>query len=112
MSKNNSSVGRILLGSALAVAGLAAFVYFSDDAREKVEGTVNRERAKYLVRNKMNAPQAFVDAVDNLSDSEVTTLMRSLDKAGDAGENILDTVSDAVDKSRDLLERVADYFDN
>ena len=113
--KKRCNVATVLLGSAAAVAGLALFVYLNDDAREKVEGVYNRERAKMFVRHKLNGSDALVSAVDEMSDSEINTLMKfagsadSLkDKAGDAFSEIMKRTKHFTS---DATHKVTDYFD-
>lgn len=112
--KKRCQVGSVLLGSAVAVAGLALYVYLNDDAREKVEGVYNRERAKMFVRTKLNGSDALVSAVDDMSDTEINTLMKFAsqadnlkDKAGDAFSEIMKRTKEMTS---DATSKVSDFF--
>ncbi|MBG9982847.1 hypothetical protein HZY86_06995 [Aerococcaceae bacterium DSM 111020] len=118
MSKQNTgrTFGLFLLGATVAVAGTAAYLYFSDEARGRVEGMINREKAKFYVRHKLNGSDALVNAVDNLSDAEITTLVNLADTANNAADSAQDTLSSLVntakDKTNQATEKVADLFNN
>lgn len=112
--KKRCQIGSVLLGSAVAVAGLALYVYLNDDAREKVEGVYNRERAKMFVRTKLNGSDALVSAVDDMSDTEINTLMKFAsqadnlkDKAGDAFSEIMKRTKEVTS---DATSKVSDFF--
>lgn len=70
MMNKKGQIATVLLGSAVTVAGLAAFVYLNDSAREKVEGMINREKAKSFVKHTLNGSEALVSAVDHLDDTD------------------------------------------
>lgn len=118
MANNNSSTGRklglVFLGATLAVAGAALYLYVDDNAREAVEGKINREKAKFYVRHNLNGSDALVKAVDNLSDSEINTIVKLADKAGNAANSAESKLSGLVDKAKDatneVSDRVSDYF--
>lgn len=110
----NSKLAVVLLASAACVAGLAAFLYYNEDARETVEGMVNREKAKYFVRSRLNGNEALVEAVDHMSDEEVNTIMKlaggakkATNKTSDAFEAVINR---AKDLGSDVSEVVSDYF--
>lgn len=88
----------ILVGIGAAVAvGLGVFAFFasSEEAREKAEALVNRQRAKHLVRSKFNGNKTILKAVDKLGDKEVNNLLAVLDKADNFGDSVSDSMSDA-----------------
>lgn len=111
-SKRN--LGLFLLGSTVAAAGLALYLYFDEGARENVEGMINREKAKMFVRHRLNGSDAMIKAIDGLSDSEVNTLVKLADSANDVKENVGNTFGDLVDKTKkvtgDVANKVSDYF--
>lgn len=117
MSKkgNNVSLGLLLLGSAAAVAGIAAVMYYNDDVRHRVEGVVNRERAKLFVKHKLNGSDSLVNAVDNLSDAEVNTIVKLASGAGNVKDQAADAFSTILNRAKevssDVTDRVQDYFD-
>lgn len=115
MSNNTGrTVGLVLLGATLAVAGTAAYLYFSDEARERVEGLINREKAKFYVKHKLNGSEALVNAVDNLSNAEINTLVNLADSANEATNAAQDKLSSFIDsakeKTQDATDKVADFF--
>lgn len=104
MAKN--MVGRILLGSALAVAGLSLYVYFDENTRSKVESYINREKAKYFIRQNLNGSEKLLSAVDTLSDQELTSLMKLLDNTQDFVSKASDNVTSTVNRVKELGEDV------
>ncbi|UUX33120.1 hypothetical protein [Fundicoccus culcitae] len=106
--------GKILLGSAVVVAGVSLFLYFDETAREKVEGVLNRERAKMFVKHRLNGSDAMVSAVDSLSDTEINTLMKVMNSTSKAKDKASDTFSDIMDKAKevtsDVTHKVTDMF--
>ncbi|MGO4939360.1 hypothetical protein ACTQ45_04960 [Fundicoccus sp. Sow4_D5] len=108
-------IATVLLGSAATVAGLAAYVYMNDSAREKVEGIINREKAKSFVKHTLNGSDALVSAVDNLDDAEINTLMKFANQAGSLKDKTGDAFSEIIDRAKkvtsDATSKVSDYFD-
>lgn len=114
-NKHNTSLGLILLGSAAAVAGIAAVMYYNDDVRHRVEGVVNRERAKLFVKHKLNGSDTLVNAVDNLSDTEVNTIVKLASGAGDVKDQATDAFSSIMKRAKEasssVTDKVHDYFE-
>lgn len=120
MTKRNGSskLALILLGSAAAVASIAALLYFNEDARERVEGVVNRERAKHFVRHNLAGSDTLIDAVDHLSDAEVNTIVKLAANTKSASKTAKDKTTDAFDTivnrakevGSDVTDAVKDYF--
>ncbi|AXY24571.1 hypothetical protein CL176_00195 [Suicoccus acidiformans] len=112
--RTKRNIGLAVLGSTIAVAGVALYIYFDETAREKVQGAVNRERAKMYVRHRLNGSEALVKAVDNLSNEEINTLARLADSAVEAKDTVSDTLDSLVDKAKNATEtvtdRVGDFF--
>ncbi len=91
---NDSNKG-IFLGIGLAVVvGVLAFVFSSDDAMEKTQSAINRKKAKHLVKKKMHGGKKSAKAVDKLSDSEINSLMGTVDKVKDIENSLSDVTSD------------------
>ncbi len=115
MMNRKGHIATILLGSAVTVAGLAAFVYLNDSAREKVEGMINREKAKSFVKHTLNGSEALVSAVDHLDDTEINTLMKFAGQAGNLKDKTGDAFSEIIDRAKkvtsDATSKVTDYFD-
>lgn len=114
MSKRSNQLVGIFLGATVVIAGAALYLYLDESAREKVEGALNREKAKYFIRNKLNGSPALVNAVDKLSDAEITTLVKLSDSATDAKDAAVDSLSDFIDRAKaagnQVSDKVADYF--
>lgn len=115
MMNKKGHIATVLLGSAVTVAGLAAFVYLNDSAREKVEGMINREKAKSFVKHTLNGSEALVSAVDHLDDTEINTLMKFAGQAGNLKDKTGDAFSEIIDRAKkvtsDASSKVADYFE-
>lgn len=93
---NNDNKGILIgIGAALAV-GLGVYALFasSEEAREKAEAVVNRQRAKHVVRSKFSGNKAVLKTIDKLSDKDVNNLLAAVDKASDFGNNVTDSVGD------------------
>lgn len=107
-------VGRILLGSAVAVAALSGYLYFNERARTKVEGILNRERAKAFVRQNLKGSQSLLAAIDKLSDTEITSVVKLMDETEKVANKATDSFSNIVDKAKgfgsDVVDRVSDYI--
>ncbi|WP_124057792.1 hypothetical protein [Vaginisenegalia massiliensis] len=108
-----ASFNKLLIGSALTIAGVALYVHCDGNARNKVQGLVNRERAKALVQHKLKADDDIVEAVDDLSDNEVSLLMKFIDGSNrvmDKASEFLDDVTDRVEDFRDDASQKAQSF--
>lgn len=103
--KNNW--GKILLGSAVVVAGLSLYLYFDEEARERVEGVVNRERAKAFVKHRLNGSDAMVNAVDKLNDTEINTLMKVMNNTNKAKNKASDAFTDIMDRAKEVTSDVS-----
>lgn len=118
MSNNNNHIGRkiaiVAIGSALVIGGAALYLYHDDNARSRIEGVINRERAKYYVRHNLNGSDALVKAVDKLSDAEVNTLVKLANSASNVKDDAQNALSNLVDSAKDkasqVTDKVADYF--
>ncbi len=114
MSKNSNKLAGILVGSTLVIAGTALYLYFDENARNHVEGAVNREKAKFFVKHKLNGSDALVKAVDKLSDSEINTLVKLADSADNVKDQASDAISGLVDRAKDagnqVSDKINDYF--
>lgn len=103
------SVGKVLLGAAVAVAGLATYVYYNEELRSQVEGAVNREKAKLYIRAKLNGSDKLMSAVDGLSDEEINTLMKVLNEPTQSV--VTDTVNEVAEHAKSMKDKVVNYFD-
>lgn len=101
----------ILLGVGAAVAlGVVTFLFTSDDAKKKAKTVVNRQKAKYYVKDKFNGNAKASKVVDKLSDDEVNTLLGTVDKVKDLEDKLSDVTSDfkdfVQDKTKDTKKAV------
>lgn len=124
MSKN--FLGKVLLGTAVAVAGVSLYLYLDESARNKVESYINREKAKNFIKQNLKGSEKLLAAIDSLTDIELSTVMKLIDETGTATVNELssrassiydrarDLSSDLVDRAKDLsadaYERVQNYL--
>ncbi len=112
--KKDSILAKVLLGSAVTVAGLALYLYLDESARARVEALINREKVKYFVKHRLNAPAALVDAVDHLSDSDVNRLVRlsnEADAVKDSTHDALDNfIKQAKHATHQVTDKVSDMF--
>ncbi len=110
-------VGLLLLGSTALIAGTALYLYLDENARENVEGMINREKAKSFVRHHLGGSNALVKSIDKLSDVEVNTLVKLSDSVDglkdnveDVKENVEDTVSDWLGSARRASKFVSEHI--
>ncbi|MBR7928090.1 hypothetical protein KBI51_07850 [Aerococcaceae bacterium zg-ZUI334] len=116
MSKN--CFGRVLLGAAVAVAGVSLYLYIDENARTKVESILNREKAKSFIRQNLKGSQGLIDAIDKLSDTELNTVMKLMDEtektankvAGQVGSVMNQVVDRAKELGTDVADRVSDWI--
>lgn len=106
MAKNR--LGRFALGVTAVVAGVSLYLYFDENARNKVEAVVNREKAKAFVRQNLKGSPALLKAIDELSDAEMSTVMNLIDEASGAVSDVADKASDSVEQAGDTLNQIAD----
>lgn len=111
MTKNTKTVLKaIAFASAATLAGVALYVYLDDQAREKVEGAFNRERVKIFIKQKLNGSETLINAVDNMSDSEVNALMDLANEADRLKNKAADGFETLTGKAQDVRNRITDYF--
>lgn len=109
-SKYDDTTVSILIGVGVAVAvGVATFL-FSDSAKEKTKAVVNRQKAKYYVKDKLNGSAKANKVVEKLSDEEVNTLLGTVDKVKDLEDKLSNMTSDFTsfvqDKAKDTKKAV------
>ena len=98
MSKLEDNKGILIGLGAAAAVGLGVFAIFlsSEEVQEKSKALVNRQRAKYLVRTKLDGNDKVLKAVDKLDDTSVNNLLSTFDSVNDLEDRLEDKVSDAV----------------
>lgn len=108
------TVGLVLLGSAVAIAGISLYLYFDKDARQSIESMINREKAKLFVKHHLNGSEDMVKAVDKLSDKEVNILVKLSESANKFKDDVTGGLDNVVKKARNMSdhlgERVSNYF--
>lgn len=127
MSKN--FLGKVLLGTAVAVAGVSLYLYVDESARGRVESFVNREKAKNFIKQNLKGSEKLVAAIDRLTDTELSTVMKLIDdttsnaedvahkaskEASRAYDRAIDFGTEVVDKAvtlgNDVYDRVQNYL--
>ncbi|MCC5895323.1 MAG: hypothetical protein JJU16_07655 [Alkalibacterium sp.] len=102
MNKVDDTQKSILIGVGVAfLVGIIAFLSSSDSAKTKTKATVNRQKAKYYVRDKFNNNKSAKNLVDKLSDDEVNKLLGTVDKVSDLEGKFSDMTSDLKDFMHD-----------
>lgn len=111
MTKIDDTTRNILIGVGTAVAvGALAFLFTSEEAQTKTKAVVNRQKAKYYVKDKLNGNEKATQVVKNLSDEEVNTLLGTVDKVKDLEDKLSDVTSDfknfVSDKTKDTKKAI------
>lgn len=111
MKKVDDTQKSILIGVGVAfLVGITAFLFTSESAKTKTKATVNRQKAKYYVRDKFNNNETAKGMVDKLSDDEVNKLLGTVDKVSDLEGKFSDMTSDLKDfmhdKSKDAKKAI------
>lgn len=98
MSKLEDNKGILIgLGAAAAVGlGVFAYIMSSEEAQEKSKALVNRQRAKHLVRSKLDGNDKVLKAVDKLDDSSINNLLSTFDSASDLEDELEAKFNDVV----------------
>ena len=113
MLNMKNSTKALLIGFGTVFAVGAIIVSSSNMAMEKIESKINRKRARYFVKEKLQGNEKAMSVVDDLSDMEVANLLSVVDKVSDLrgsvssyGEHFKDTTNDfrdaIMDKKDDL----------
>lgn len=103
----------IILGVGAAVAlglGVFAYVLSSEEAQEKSKALVNRQRAKHLVRTKLDGNNKVLKAIDKLDDSSINNLLDTFDSASELEDQIEDKFKDAVKFLKKQTDKASDWF--
>lgn len=106
------TIGLVLLGSAVAVAGISLYLYFDKDARESIESMINREKAKLFVKHHLNGSENMIEAVDNLSDKEVNVLVKLSESANKIKDDVTGGFDNIVKKARNMSDHLGDRVSN
>lgn len=105
------------LGTAVAV-GAVTYLISSDAAQDKLEAVINRQRAKHFVKDTLKGNKKAMSVIDNLSDAEISNLLKTVDKVdslqekvGDYSDQIKDVTTDLKDmfvsKTKDLKDKIS-----
>lgn len=110
---NKNKVGRVLLGAAVTVAALSAYLYFDERARAKVESILNREKAKAFIRHNLKGSENLMAAIDKLTDTEITSVVKLMNEtekvAHKATDSFVHYVEKAKDFGHDLVDKVSNF---
>lgn len=111
MGKMDDTTKSVLIGVGAAVAvGVLTFLFTSDDAKSKTKSVVNRQKAKYYVKDKLNGNSKASKVVEKMTDKEVNALLGTVDKVKDLEDKLSDVTSDfkdfVQDKTKDTKKAV------
>lgn len=99
------------LGAAVAVGlGVFAYVLSSEEAQEKSKALVNRQRAKHLVRSKLDGNKKVLGAVDKLDDSSINNLLDTFDSASDLEDELEAKFNDVVKFLKKKTNKASNMF--
>ena len=114
----NNKTRNIILGLGTAVAvGAVTYLISSDAAQDRLEALINRQKAKHFVKDTLKGNKKAMSVIDNLSDDEISNLLKTVDKVddlqskmGDYSDQIKDVTSDIkdmfVDKTKMLKDKI------
>lgn len=103
----DSKTKKFIVGvGTIAALGVVTYLLSSDDAQEKLEAMINRQRAKHFVRDTLKGNKKAMSVIDNLSDHEITHLLNTVDKVGD----MEDKLTDYSDQLKNITTDVKDMF--
>lgn len=106
---NNNKIRNILLGAGAAVAVTAIVAYLaSDEVQEKTDATFNRLRAKHFVRNSLNGNDKAIQAIDNMDDEDINSLLETADKFDNLKSQFSSYGDRASDKAQLAMHDVKD----
>lgn len=101
----DKKIQNVLLGAGAAIAITAITVYLaSDEVQEKTNATVNRMRAKQFVRRNLNGNEKATQAIDNMSDSDINSLLETVDKYESIKDEFAQYGDKISDKAKDVYE--------
>lgn len=110
--KNSKKAFIIGLAASAAVAAIAAAMAYEEEAVDRIGAFLNRQRVRTYVKNKFKGNRKVMEAVDSLSDKEIDTLLRILDRTGDWKEAALEVFTDLRDKATDYKDTVVDNVED
>lgn len=102
--KNSKKALLIGLAGTAAVAAIAAVMAYEEDTVDRIGAYINRQRVKGYVKNKFKNNDRVLNAVENLSDGEIDTLLSVLDHAGSWKDSAVDAFSDFKDTIEDKIK--------
>ena len=113
----NSTKG-LLIGLGATVVVGTIIVSSSEKALQKIESYMNRKRAKDFIKEKLNGNDDALSVVDQLSDEEISNLLKIVDKIGNLkgkinvyGDNVKDMAEDVKHTLHGYTETVKEKFD-
>lgn len=97
--------------SIAAVAGVASAVIVSDKVYSKVRHACNRRKIKKFVNDKLGGNEKLLGVVENLSDTDIDSLLSVVDKVKEGKDKISvygNSVKEATDNAKDKLTEMVD----
>lgn len=110
--KNSKKALLVGLTATAAVAAVAAVIAYEEDAVDRIGSYINRQRVKNYVKNKFKGNSKVLKAVESLSDGEIDTLLKILDRTGNWKDAAMDVFSDVKDKAVDYKDSVVDTVED
>lgn len=93
------------IGTVVAL-GVVTYLCTSDDVQGRMEAMINRRKAKCFVRDTLKGNKKAMSVIDNLSDTEITHLLNTIDKVG----AMEDKLSDYSEQLKNITSDLKDTF--
>ncbi|WP_314061421.1 hypothetical protein [uncultured Vagococcus sp.] len=104
---------KLLLGlSVTALVGTTLAVVVSDKVIKTVKETQNRYKVKKFVNDKLDGSEKLLGIVDDLSDSEIESVVGILSKVKDSRNKISVTGKNVREVTEDVKKHLVDFVES